>query len=360
MSGDEAFSGAEAVARLREAAASGDRYPIAIIDLSVPDMEALTLARLIRSDPRISGTRLIVLAPAEQPVGASEIRELEISAALTKPVKPSALHDALVDAMAGGAARTVARSKPGETRFVRPNIRVLVAEDNPLNRKLAARQLQRFGLAADEVSNGAEAVRAMQRVPYDLVLMDCQMPGMDGFEATRRIRAAEVHGRHTPIVAVTASALEGDRERCLEAGMDDYVSKPVAESEYLRVFDRWLPSRSDPIDATTLETLREIGGNDNFVAELISIYTGEAAKQMAGIGSAIAADDAAALAESAHAFKSSAGHMGARRVRDACEVLERMGRSGPMEGAAAQIRRLEVEHELAIERLRELQSRSVR
>jgi CheY-like chemotaxis protein len=136
-------------------------------------------------------------------------------------------------------------------RSVGNRLRVLVAEDNPVNQRVAVRMLERLGLGADVAADGREAVQSYARQPYAAILMDCQMPELDGFEATARIRAREEPGRHVPIIAMTASAMRGDRERCLAAGMDDYVSKPVTVESLRAVLERWLPIETDRPDAGT-------------------------------------------------------------------------------------------------------------
>jgi signal transduction histidine kinase/DNA-binding NarL/FixJ family response regulator len=246
-----------------------------------------------------------------------------------------------------------ARALPGVHAAPRPmrgDVRLLVAEDNPVNRRVAAGQLARLGLAADTVANGAEAVSAAASTQYDLILMDVQMPEVDGYEATRRIRAAEGEGRRTPIVALTANALAGDRERCLASGMDGYLSKPVDAAELARTLDHWLPpprARQMPsIDARTVADLRALGGGkDDILREVAAIYLWDAPPRIETIAAAIAADDAHAMADAAHGLKSGSGNLGARRVRELCAALEERGRNGSTEGAAALLAQLRAAYE---------------
>ncbi len=217
----ETGSPTEALAWIRDEAP----FDIAMLDLHMPEMDGTELARAILAERRDPPIRIVIVSS----VGARERREPGIAAELTKPVKPSALHDAVVSALAGIARpeavpvpRTSADARLAESR---PH-RILLAEDNEVNQKLALRLLERMGYAADVATSGVEALAALEREPYDLVLMDVQMPEMDGLEATRRARSRWA-GRNLWIVAMTANAMEGDREMCLAAGMDDYVSKPI-------------------------------------------------------------------------------------------------------------------------------------
>ncbi|MGZ8796113.1 MAG: response regulator [Thermoanaerobaculia bacterium] len=370
MSSGEAGDGAEALVRLREAASTATPYHLAIIALSMADMDGVTVARAIKSDPAIAATHLIILTSPADRIDAESMRAAGIEAALTKPVKQSALFDAIATAIAGHetAPRQEAPRAPEVMVPRRDSVRVLVAEDNPVNQRLAVRQLKRLGIVAEAVANGVEAVDAVKRIPYDLVLMDCQMPDMDGFEATRLIRRYEEGRRHTPVIALTANALQGDRERCLDAGMDDYLAKPVSETDLARTLERWLPveavaapgpKRSDddgePIVPSTIEYLRDLGGGDeNFLQDVVALFVDDAVLRMAAIHSAIASGDAEELASAAHAFKSSSGNVGAMRVHASCATLERIGRAGSINGAAAEVARLDAEQARAIARLREL------
>ena len=187
--------------------------------------------------------------------------------------------------------------------------RVLVADDQGVNRKLTMRRLEQLGFEVDVVENGLQVIEAVNRTPYDLVFMDCHMPHMDGFRAAQWIRQREGTQRHTPIVAFTASAGESDRQRCLSAGMDDFVSKPIEEAELLRVVARWL----GPAEAGAPYIDRQ---------ELIEIFLADAPMHINAIRDAIRAEDAARVAEAAHALKSGAGNVGAMRIYELCEQLE--------------------------------------
>jgi len=323
----------------------------------------MMLARTIKSDPDIAATHLILVTSMADRMDQAMMRESGFEASLTKPVKQSALFDVIVNAIA--ARRHVKRTPaPAQTLAVHPGSRVLVAEDNPVNQKLAIRQLERLGIVADPVSNGAEAVEALDRIPYDLVLMDCQMPEMDGFEATRQIREREGHRKHTPVVALTANALQGDRERCLDAGMDDYLAKPVSENDLARVLQKWLPAAGkvaapppEAIEPKTIAYLRQLGGSDeNFLRDLIVMYVDDGGQRIRAVRAAIAANDATELAAAAHGLKSSAGNMGAMQVRAVAETLEKIGRAGSIDGAEKHADQLEAEHARAVECLRTYES----
>jgi CheY-like chemotaxis protein len=223
-------------------------------------MDGLTLARAIKADPAIAGTRLIALTPLGHAATESEMQAAGIDASLVKPVKQSRLLDCLVAVIGRAEAGELGASKPGDVPLPPlpaclpagfEGVRVLLAEDNAVNQKVALALLKKLGCSADAVADGVEVLDALQRVPYALVLMDCQMPEMDGFEATRLIRKRELDtGRVCPwkspvrIIALTASSFQGDREKCLAAGMNDYVSKPVRLAELQAALERWRASQT--------------------------------------------------------------------------------------------------------------------
>jgi two-component system sensor histidine kinase/response regulator len=224
------MSGAEALSRLHSAVSEGDPYPLAIIDQQMQDMDAMALARAIKTDPEISDTRLILLASFSKRVSLEALHASGFTDYCFKPVRQSILFDCLANAM-GDAPSTLPHSgveqeQPSLLIPQRQNVRVLIAEDNRVNQMVALGQLKRLGYTADTAPDGRAALEALEHTHYDVILMDCQMPEIDGYEATRRIRKR--NGFPQPyIIAMTAHAMTGDREKCLAAGMNDYVSKPV-------------------------------------------------------------------------------------------------------------------------------------
>jgi signal transduction histidine kinase/BarA-like signal transduction histidine kinase len=253
-----AGSGHEALSLLRAAAAANHPYDIALLDVGMPEMDGLTLAHAIKADPAISATKLIVLTPHGHPLADKEMQAAGISASLHKPVKQSRLFDCLVTVIenaetAGhGVPKPDATTTPSLSADVRGRLagtRILLAEDNAVNQKVALAWLKRLGCTTDAVVNGIEVLEALQRIPYTLIFMDCHMPEMDGFEATRIIRKREADTVQAcpwkspvHIIALTASAMQGDREACLAAGMNDYVSKPVRILELQAALERWQAS----------------------------------------------------------------------------------------------------------------------
>jgi CheY-like chemotaxis protein/anti-sigma regulatory factor (Ser/Thr protein kinase) len=242
---DEAPDGPTALERLRAAAAAGSAHQVALLDMQMPGMDGLELARAIKDDPDLAGVKLLLLSSWAEAGHNGDGHEAGIDARLLKPIRASRLLAQLVALLGRGS--TAAPLSPKRTAPEPPaspptrSARILVAEDNAVNQKLIARILEKKGHRVDVVGNGREAVDAVMKVGYDLVLMDVQMPEMDGLEATRRIRAADRPAvARIPIIALTANAMQGDQERCLSAGMDDYLSKPVKPADLTATLDRWL------------------------------------------------------------------------------------------------------------------------
>ncbi len=382
-----------ALEMLREAAAAGHPFDLAILDMQMPEVDGLMLARMIKSDPAIAGARLVMMTSLGQR-NDDRIRAAGISAYLTKPVKQSYLFDCLVtvmerekavptdqvykkagrsalkhpaprpDAEAPSAAVPASAAKPA---------RILLAEDNMVNQKVALRQLQKLGYAADAVANGSEALEALRSIPYDLVLMDCQMPDMDGYEATRQIRLREPVGRHTPVIAMTAHALEGDREKCLQSGMDDYLAKPVKPNELAAILEKWaakertLMPKADPgatapappapsdaqepaLDPETLDTLRDLQeeGEPSIIAELGDIFLGDVPKRLEDLEIALRERDMERWKRTTHTLKGSCGNIGARGMAAITLEMEHLsGYDGP-DGAGeteALLNRLRIEYQ---------------
>lgn len=244
---EEAESGEKALSQLLLAAEEKKSFRLAIIDMMMPGMDGKTLGRKIKADPRITETALVMLTSAGKRGDVEQLQDIGFSAYLTKPVKRHQLHDCLSTVL--GTPLTIVKkpAKPIVTRHSlseekKQSIRILLVEDNPVNQKIAEKMLEKFGYYSNKVSNGSEALKALGRIDYDLVLMDVVMPEMDGYDATAQIRnpASKVKNHRVPVIAMTAHAMKGDREKCLEAGMDDYISKPVKPQELLEVVEKWV------------------------------------------------------------------------------------------------------------------------
>jgi CheY-like chemotaxis protein len=236
-----------ALAALEGAAARGEPYPLVLLDAMMPETDGFTLAGQINSHPGLARSTVMMLSSADRPGDAARCRGLGVAGYLTKPVKPSELLDALVTALAreghepgrtaagaGARAASCPWAAPPRGGPVR-GLRVLLAEDNLVNQRLALRLLEKQGHTVRVAGDGEEALAALEAEPFDALLLDVQLPGADGFEVAAQVRARERHGGgHLPIIAMTAHALAGDRERCLRAGMDGYLAKPVVAQELFR------------------------------------------------------------------------------------------------------------------------------
>ncbi|HXM28791.1 MAG TPA: response regulator [Chthoniobacterales bacterium] len=248
-----ASTGSDALDCLRRAAQERDPYPLAIIDLDMPSMDGWALARQIKTDPKIARTRLILLAGLGQRISPEELRAADITDCCSKPVRQSMLFDCLTKALLESPATL--QPAAGSSAAPRPQpqkARVLIAEDNPINQKVALVQLEELGYHAEVVPNGLAVLEALDRISYDIILMDCQMPEMDGYETARRIRTRSGNFRQPYIIAMTAHAMSGDSEKCLEAGMNDYISKPIQLDAFAAALARGL---SKKVETTPLNSL---------------------------------------------------------------------------------------------------------
>ena len=249
LSVEEVAGGAAALECLRAAAAGGRRHDLVLLDMQMPEVSGLDVARAVRGDAGLAGVPMVLLTSWLEGNLGGAAKEVGVAACLPKPVRPRRMLDTLLRVIAPAtpapppAERPSPRSPSADRRAVNARARILAAEDNPVNKKLISRLLEKEGYQADIVANGVEALAAVARERYDLILMDCQMPEMDGYEATTAIRAAEAGtARRVPIIALTASAMEQDRERCLAAGMDDHLTKPVKAEDLRTMLERWIPA----------------------------------------------------------------------------------------------------------------------
>jgi len=331
-----ARSGEEALAMLRQAATDKAPYSIAIIDLYMPSMHGLALAREINADLSLNGTRIVMLTTLGRAIPGEELKTVKIAACCVKPVRQSALFDCLLGVLTGPAdagqpqpARTLLESRaPAALR----KERILLAEDNMVNQQVALGNLRKLGFDADVVGNGIEVLAAMETKKYDIILMDCQMPDLDGYQTTREIRQREKNGRTTWIIAMTANVMVGDREKCLDAGMDDYVSKPLRRAELRTALERVVIEPRTQLDENALRHLQGYGAEE--MAELIDLFVATAPKSMTEMREAVEKSNASDLATAAHTLKGSCSNWGASPLRDLCARIEQAGREGKMAGMA--------------------------
>jgi CheY-like chemotaxis protein len=337
----------DALARVRR----GDPFDVAVLDMQMPEMDGLELAREIRRYRDQDALPLLLLTSMGRLAEARGTSEF--AAQLVKPVKSSQLHDALVRVLAAGTAPDSAPGRREDgARSAVADLRLLVAEDNAVNRQLALALLRRLGYDADVVENGREVLDALERERYDVVLMDVQMPELDGLEATRQIRERRGSSDAPRIIAMTANAMEGDRDECLAAGMDDYLSKPIRPEELSRALARCRPARADAAvdDAALGKLVSSLGGGDEgreAVRELVEMFLDDAAAQMATLHGAVERGDAEAARRTAHTLKSSGATFGARPFAELCRELEALARAGRLDAAAALLDRADQEWERA-------------
>lgn len=341
-------SGAAALEEMKRAAAAEDPYPLVLLDAMMPQMDGFMLASEIHAHAGIAGAIVMMLSSGELQQTTERCHELGIAVSLTKPVKQSELLDSIRTALrltpqpdeAAATVETAVEPVPAGRK-----LRILVAEDNAVNQRLVLRMLEKQGHEVTIVANGRDAVTAGTKASFDVVLMDVQMPEMGGFEATALLRAHEQQtGKHVPIIAMTAHAMKGDRERCLEAGMDGYVAKPVQVKELLQAIDDFVTTLgSAPTNGAAEEgesivdeaSLRErTDGDTVLMDELIALFREDGPRLLAEIRQGLEARDAERVGRTAHSLKGSLGCFATPPVVEACLRLETQGRQGDLDGAA--------------------------
>ena len=345
---DEASMASDGLAALRRAAQKRAPYDLAILDVQMPDMDGFQLATAVRQDKALTRTKLLMLTSAGQRGDSERCRELGIRGYLTKPLSRADLVEALGTVLAGPAedASTpdvVTRHTIAESRA---SLRVLLAEDNPVNQQVAVAMLVKRGHEVHVVGNGREAVDAVAERAYDVVLMDIQMPEMDGFEATKAIRATP-RGATLPIVAMTAHALSGERERCLSHGMTDYLAKPFKAHELFTLVEQ-LPAgggptaeptapastpSAPPVDLEGFRTMLREAGAEEALYSILDTFLRQAPERLATLASAAASGSGVEIAKAAHVFRGAAATIGARQLAELLERVETTGRAGELEEA---------------------------
>jgi signal transduction histidine kinase/CheY-like chemotaxis protein len=357
MEQESAEGGIDGLTRLHQAHNDGRPFDLVILDLHMPNMDGLEVARLIKKDPNLRHTRMAMLTSVGIRGDAKLAREAGIKIYLTKPVRAIDLHNSLASLMQQevGAEEGLITQYSQKMQSLSFHGKILVAEDNLVNQQVAKGMLRKFGCTVDLVTNGVEAVAKADSGNYDAIFMDCQMPRLDGYEATREIRLREraiSSNRRTPIIALTANALSGDREKCLSAGMDDYLSKPFGQDQMGRILQKWLPkdlhvepqqlpaeslsdnlsaeaSPSRRIDRKVLENIRslQMEGTEDLLTQVIGFYLKEAPVQLEKLQKALLGKDAPSVSSIAHSLKSSSANLGATSLASKLKEMEEKGRN---------------------------------
>ena len=344
-----AGGGREALELLERAAARGRPFPLVLLDANMPEMDGFALAERMRRRRGLARTPVLMLTSGPRAGDERRATALGVSSYLIKPVKQSDLLERILEALQAPSARAPARAP--SARSAGRRLRVLVAEDNEVNQRVAVGMLERGGHRAVVVENGRQALAALAREAFDLVLMDVQMPELDGFETTAAIRERERGTpRHVPIVAVTAHAMKGDAERCLASGMDAYLAKPLQGAELVAVIGRLAPDGA--IDGPRL--LERVGGDKRARAEVARIFLADAPRRTGEIRRAIANRDARALRAAAHTLKGAVSNFGAQGAVDAAFELQKLGDAALLDEAPAAFERLQAELKAVRRELRRL------
>ncbi|MDH3509871.1 MAG: response regulator [Gammaproteobacteria bacterium] len=378
-----ADSGPAALQELATAAADDSPYQLAILDWHMPEMDGLELARAIRSNTSLSATRLIMLASATSDDGGQCMRDAGVQMHLNKPARPAQLRKCIAKVL--NIERTTElpnhNKKPANEEYSGhfDQAHILLVEDNPVNREVATQMLAAMHCQVDQVTNGQDALEIVRKVNFDLVLMDCEMPIMDGYAATEAIREWErdlVDHQRLPILAITAHALHEDRQHCYEAGMDDYLSKPFSMKELRSILAKWLPTTKafdaqevgenvkpssnvdqEPDTAIQIEALEMIGLLDpaqgkNLATRVIGVYENSSIELIDRLSDALSDGDVDRVRTAAHALKSSSGNVGAARLVTMCRDIELAARDKELNGLIERLAAIKKEHAQVLGELR--------
>ena len=363
----------DAIAAMEAAENRGTPFHLLLVDGYMPEMNGFELVETLRANPRFASATIVMLTSADSDGGAERCHKLGVAAHLLKPIKSRELRTAIARAL--GQSPAASAAQPSDILAVRSAhpARLLLAEDNLVNQKLAIAVLERWGHSIEVVGDGRAALSAVARERFNLVLMDVQMPTMDGLRATMEIRAGEEHtGGHVPIIAMTAHTMAGDRERCLDAGMDGYVGKPFDLEELFTVLESHLersavrlsslgstkrtvrgPARQrsgesrpaaplqDVVDSAAL--MNAVASDRKLLRELIELFRQEGPRRLAEVRSALALGDLGGVETAAHSLKGSVGSLKAKRSYEAAEIVETLARRNSMNEIQAACAALEQE-----------------
>ena len=366
-----AVDGVDALELMQQACDRGEAFDVAIIDMKMPRMDGIALADAVRADPRLASTQMVLVTSLHSPEELSRARASGIGAYLSKPVKRTELFRALAQSL--GEVQAARATSPLGKQLPRIQARVLLAEDNGVNQVVARNMLKALGCEYEIVPNGQAALDALAAGGYDIVLMDCQMPVMDGYAATRAIREREAQSgaSRMPVVALTANALVGDAADCLASGMDDHLAKPYTRAQLGAALARWLPkdrvhhvvaeaaapsaapprpaeARDSMLDQAALNNIRAVDEDGSVLCEVIQMYLDESPVQLAAMKDALAKGQGVQLGHQAHALKSASFNVGAKSVGELCRRAERLGKAGGL----AEARDVVAAIEAMLERLR--------
>ena len=376
---ETAANGGEALKKLRQAAVDGDPFSLALLDLQMPEMGGRVLAQKIKEDLLLAKTPLIMLTTVAERINVEDLKAAGVDDALIKPVRQSKLFDSIITVILGEsagarAAEPIKDSQSTDGPLPIRNIRILLAEDNTINQKVALGQLAELGYTADVVANGMEVIKALEQIPYDVVLMDCQMPEMDGYESSEVIRQRELKRPETiksksrvHIIAMTANAMQGDRERCLSRGMDDYITKPVEVEDLKAALDRWKPAAtaeaaasvagtagapaakpivaaSPDLPAVDLRRLKKLTREDpEKICEMLELYLDQADKLIVELTKAVEDKSVHDIHFVAHKLGGSSANCGMMRIVPPLREMERQARDGEIGNAEPLCRQSEEE-----------------
>jgi PAS domain S-box-containing protein len=367
---DEAADTTATLNALRSNVTQGHPYDVALIDLQLPHNQGALIVSMICSDPTFARIKLIVMTTLHQRDSLNELESMNISGYLIKPIRASRLLDSLMSACVQQESSVLApnngtkhwkskletAAKTKEQKFQHSLLKILLVEDHPVNQMVILNQLQMLGYEADYVDNGRDAIAKLSQQTYDIVLMDCQMPVLDGYETTKQLRQREGVHRHTIVIALTAHALPSDREKCLAAGMDDYLSKPIEQDALGTMIDRWAKRIAKPEVRTTLEpsdlTVDETPldlerlnnlsrGKVSFQQRLVETFVKNAQPGLEQMRHALQINDFMTLEQQAHRIKGASANVGVRWMPDVAAQLERQAREKQLDGAQERLEALE-------------------
>ncbi|RLJ16013.1 hypothetical protein DJ031_17155 [bacterium endosymbiont of Escarpia laminata] len=373
----DADSGDKALILLQEAAANGKPYGLAILDRMMPGMDGITLARKIKADPETADTRLLMYSALHEEAGDTDWREAGIQAYLSKPARLKDLRHQVLSLLTNKLSIfDQAKILPAETvkvaTITQSGSRILLVEDNEVNQTVARNMLEKLGCRVNVAAQGHLAVESVKKNSYDLILMDCHMPEMDGFEATKKIRHQESDASHVPIIALTADVQKGTQEQCHAAGMDDYLSKPFEQETLRGVLEKWLPIKqtnptdhnppatptqteytpaqtdeAELLDQRALDKIRALQrpGAPDILSKIIGIYLNTTPGLMEKMKDTAVNGDADVLYQTAHSLKSSSANLGAMQLTAICKELEAIGREGKIQKAQPLMESLKIEYQ---------------